>query len=54
MRESGSEPGSDSTSPRDGTRVRLEHGGWAEGSEDVRATYTHWDQLLERFAAHVS
>lgn len=37
-----------------GTRVRLEHGGWAEGSEQVRAKYTHWDDLLERYAAFVS
>ena len=37
-----------------GTRVRLEHGGWAPGSEDVRARYTHWDGLLQRYAAHVS
>lgn len=37
-----------------GTRVRLEHGGWAEGSEQVRAKYTHWDDLLQRYAAFVS
>jgi hypothetical protein len=37
-----------------GTRVRLEHGGWAEGSEQVRAKYTHWDDLLARYAAFVS
>jgi hypothetical protein len=37
-----------------GTRVRLEHGGWTDGSEDVRARYTHWDALLARFVAHVS
>jgi fermentation-respiration switch protein FrsA (DUF1100 family) len=37
-----------------GTRVHLEHGGWAEGSEQVRAKYTHWDDLLARYAAHVS
>ena len=42
------------TETPDGTRVRLEHGGWTKGSEDVRVTYTRWDQLLERFAAHVS
>lgn len=37
-----------------GTLVHLEHGGWYEGSEEVRAKYAHWDQLLERYAAHVS
>ncbi len=37
-----------------GTRVHLEHGGWARGSEDIRETYTHWDRLLERYAAHLS
>ncbi|WP_297618121.1 SRPBCC domain-containing protein [Nocardioides sp.] len=37
-----------------GTLVRLVHGGWAAGSEEIRAKYTHWDQLLERYAAHVS
>jgi hypothetical protein len=37
-----------------GTRVHLEHGGWAEGSEDVRASYTQWDDLLQRYAVHVS
>ena len=37
-----------------GTLVHLEHSGWVEGSEDVRATYTHWDNLLRRYAAHVS
>lgn len=37
-----------------GTTVRLEHGGWAGGSDDVHATYTHWDDLLQRYAAHVS
>ena len=42
------------TEEGDGTRVRLEHSGWAEGSEDVRARYTNWDHLLGRFAAHVS
>jgi hypothetical protein len=38
----------------EGTLVRLEHGGWAEGSDEVRAKYTHWDGLLARYAAHVS
>lgn len=42
------------TEAEGGTLVRLEHGGWAPGSEDVRATYTHWGQLLDRYAAHVS
>lgn len=37
-----------------GTLVHLEHGGWEPGSEDVRATYTHWGDLLDRYAAHVS
>jgi hypothetical protein len=37
-----------------GTRVRLEHGGWADGSDGVRAKYTHWPDLLARYAAHVS
>jgi hypothetical protein len=36
------------------TRVHLEHGGWEEGAEEVRARFTHWDDLLARFAAHVS
>jgi hypothetical protein len=42
------------TEVADGTEVHLEHGGWAEGSEDVREKYTHWDELLQRYAAHVS
>ena len=42
------------TDEGDGTRVRLEHRRWAEGSEDVRARYTHWGDLLQRYAAHVS
>jgi hypothetical protein len=37
-----------------GTLVHLEHGGWEDGSEDVREKYTHWDDLLGRFAVHVS
>ena len=37
-----------------GTLVRLEHGGWAAGSEEVREKYTHWGDLLRRYAAHVS
>ncbi|MDZ5663846.1 hypothetical protein HN031_18790 [Nocardioides sp. zg-1308] len=42
------------TDTPEGTLVHLEHRGWTEGSEDVRATYTHWDDLLRRYAAHVS
>jgi hypothetical protein len=37
-----------------GTRVRLVHSDWADGSEEVRAKYTHWDDLLARYAAFVS
>ena len=37
-----------------GTRVRLSHEGWAAGQEDLRAKFSHWDDLLARFAAHVS
>ena len=37
-----------------GTRVRLVHSDWADGSEQVRAKYTHWDDLLARYAAFVS
>ena len=42
------------TESGDATRVRLEHGGWTEGTQEIRSTYTGWDQLLERYAAHVS
>ncbi|WP_322919560.1 SRPBCC domain-containing protein [Nocardioides renjunii] len=42
------------TEAPEGTLVHLEHRGWTEGSEDVRARYTHWDDLLRRYAAHVS
>lgn len=42
------------TESPDGTLVRLEHSGWTEGSEAIREKYSHWDQLLDRFAAHVS
>ena len=42
------------TAVADGTLVHLEHGGWADGSEDVRAKYTHWDDLLRRYASYVS
>ena len=38
----------------DGTRVRLTHEGWADGREDLRAKFLHWDDLLARYAAHVS
>lgn len=36
------------------TTVRLEHGGWSDGSEASRDNYTHWDAMLARFAAYVS
>ena len=42
------------TEAADGTTVHLEHSGWAPGSEEVRARYTDWGRLLERYAAHVS
>ncbi len=42
------------TEGADGTLVHLEHDGWEAGSEDVRARYTHWGDLLDRYAAHVS
>jgi hypothetical protein len=38
----------------EGTRVRLSHEGWADDREDLRATWLCWDDLLARFAAHVS
>jgi hypothetical protein len=37
-----------------GTRVRLSHEGWREGQEELRAKFDRWDDLLARFAAHVS
>ncbi|GAA5137305.1 hypothetical protein GCM10023339_77510 [Alloalcanivorax gelatiniphagus] len=37
-----------------GTLVRLVHSGWLPGTAQVRETYTHWDALLQRYAAHVS
>jgi hypothetical protein len=37
-----------------GTRVRLSHEGWREGQEDLREKFGHWDDLLARYAAHVS
>lgn len=36
------------------TRVRLVHDGWTDGTEEIRAQHTHWDEMLARFAAHVS
>lgn len=42
------------TEAPEGTLVRLVHSGWVPGTEELRATYTHWDQLLDRYAAHVS
>lgn len=36
------------------TLVRLVHSGWTVETESLRAKYTHWDDLLARFAAHVS
>ena len=37
-----------------GTHVRLVHSQWAPGTEEVREKYTHWADLLRRYAAHVS
>lgn len=38
-----------------GTRVALEHSGWADASSEIREKYVpHWHDLLARFAAHVS
>ena len=42
------------TEEGEGTRVRLSHEGWADGREDLREKFTHWDDLLARYAAHVS
>ncbi|MBS2937508.1 SRPBCC domain-containing protein [Nocardioides sp. J2M5] len=36
------------------TLVRLVHSGWTEETEALREKYTHWGDLLARFAAHVS
>ena len=36
------------------TLVRLVHSQWAPATEEVRETYTHWADLLRRYAAHVS
>jgi uncharacterized protein YndB with AHSA1/START domain len=41
------------TEVEDGTRVAVEHGGWTEATAGVREKYTHWPDLLERYAAHV-
>jgi hypothetical protein len=35
------------------TQVRLVHDGWTDATADARDRYTHWDDLLERYAAHV-
>ena len=40
-------------SPR-ARQVRLVHSGWVAATEEVREKYTHWDDLLQRYAAHVS
>ena len=37
-----------------GTRVDLEHGGWTDASVDARGKFTHWEDLLTRFAAHAA
>ena len=37
-----------------GTRVQLSHEGWRDDQEAQRAKFGHWDDLLARFAAHVS
>ena len=37
-----------------GTLVRLVHSNWVPGTEEVREKFTHWDDLLRRYAAHVS
>ena len=38
----------------EGTRVRLEHGGWSEETADARAKFTHWQDLMTRYAAHAA
>lgn len=38
----------------DHTHVRLEHGGFTEENAEFATKYTHWDDLLARYAAHVS
>lgn len=44
----------DAASEGDSTRVRIEHGGWSGATAQVRARYTHWRDLIERFAAYVA
>ena len=36
------------------TRVRLEHRGWPEGTEAPEGIRAQWEDLLARYAAHVS
>jgi hypothetical protein len=38
----------------EGTHVRLEHGGWTEATAGLREKYTHWDDLMTRYAAHAA
>ena len=42
------------TEAPEGTLVRLVHSGWTAGTEEVREKYTHWGDLLQRYATHVS
>ncbi len=42
------------TEAPEGTRVRLVHSGWTPATEEVREKYTHWGDLLQRYATHVS
>lgn len=37
-----------------GTRVDLEHAGWTDASVDARGKFTHWEDLLTRYAAHAA
>ena len=37
-----------------GTRVRVSHEGWREGQQQLREKFDRWDDLLARYAAHVS
>lgn len=34
-----------------GTRVEFEHGGWADGLDDVRAKFGDWPLILDRYVA---
>ena len=34
--------------------MRLVHSGWVAATEEVREKFTGWDDLLQRYAAHVS